>query len=334
MLTLGLAAPGVAAPKSHPAPPGTLIPAPDDGVVALQAMLSKPENQIDLAEAKVTIDHMLDPSVDELGTLAQVDEWAKKVRARIPPGTPEWDQLVILSKTLYEPGPWNDHHRFNYAFDDPFGKDLHTSELSHYLATRRGNCVSMPIFFAILAQKIGLTATLAVAPNHILVKFKHFGQWMNIEATSGGWLKDSQYQEEFDISPVAMQSGIYLRPLSPREAVVAMATPLLDEYKVHHTPAQQLAIANLALTYYPMDIVAMLNRALAYDDQVTLLYRNKYPDPALMSPAQQADYQALMGHYFETGNQIKALGWHQRSQQQDADYVQRIQQAKAADTGG
>ena len=44
--------------------------------------------------------------------------------------------------------------------------------MSHYLATRKGNCVSMPVLFVILGQKLGLPITLAIAPNHVFAKYK------------------------------------------------------------------------------------------------------------------------------------------------------------------
>jgi regulator of sirC expression with transglutaminase-like and TPR domain len=316
-------------------PPGTIIPVPDQDAQHLRALLWQPEEQIDLAKAKVAIDHLTDPSIDEAATLKEVVAWVAKVQTRIPAGANTWAKVMAIYSTIYVPGPWNNNHKFDYNFDDPFGKDVHTTMLSTYLATKRGNCVSMPIFFAILAQRIGLHVALAAAPNHLLVKIKlDNGQWKNIEATSGSTLTDQEYMQRFQITPQAVSSGLYLRALTMREAVVEMATPFIQDYAKSHSPSQIMAMADLALGYDPKDVAGIMFKALAYDKQVTLLYRSKYPDPRMLTPAQQADYKALMDGYFAESDQLQALGWHRRSAEQDTEYMQSIQQAKANEKGG
>jgi hypothetical protein len=227
---------------------------------------------------------------------------------------------------------WNGNHKMDYAFDDPFGKDIKTSELYHYLRTRRGNCVSMPILFAILAKRIGLNATLATAPNHLLVKIKlDDGQWFNYEATSGSTLTVEQYEKQFHIDPRAIALGTYLRPLPTREAIIAMTGPLIDAYSATHTPSQMMALAQLELSYQPDFLSALLLEGIAYDRRVTLLYRSKYTTPDHLSPAQLADYQALMNNYFAIADKLATLGWHRRTTEQDDEYRQVIANARAND---
>lgn len=318
-----------------PTSPGTIIPEPDADTAVLRTLLWQQDDRIDLAKAQATLDHLVDPSVDPAATLHAVDQWVVRVQARIPAGASTWAKVMAIYSTIYVPGAWNDNRKFDYNFDDPFGKDVHTTMLSSYLATRRGNCVSMPIFFAILAQRIGLHVTLATAPNHLLVKVKlDDGQWKNIEATSGSTLTDQEYMQRFQITPAAVENGLYLRPLTLREAVVEMATPFMEAYAQNHSPEQIMAMVDLALSYDPKDVGALMLKALAYDRQVTLHYRNKYPDPRVLSPDQQADYHALMDGYFKIADELQAWGWHKRSAAQDTEYMQAIQKAKSAESGG
>ncbi|WP_164931750.1 transglutaminase family protein [Dyella sp. M7H15-1] len=335
IIVTGAFLPVYGAARTAPQTPGTIIPQPDADMQVLRAILWQQDDRIDLAKAEITLDHLIDPSVDQAAELKAVDHWADRVRNRIPAGATTWAKVMAIYTTIYVPGPWNDGKKFDYNFDDPFGKDVHTTMLSNYLATRRGNCVSMPIFFAILAQRIGLQVTLATAPNHLLVKVKlDDGQWKNIEATSGSTLTDQEYMQRFQITQTAVENGLYLRPLSMREAVVAMATPFLEDYAKRRTPEQIMAMADLALSYDPKDVGALMMKALAYDKQVTIQYRSKYPDPRQLSPAQQADYRALMDGYFKIADQLQAMGWHRRSAKQDAEYMQAIQKAKTAENGG
>lgn len=330
-ITLGTGAfvPAHAAVGTAPQVPGTITPQPDHDTAVMRALLWQQDDRIDLAKAKVAIDHLVDPTEDQATTLKAVDQWTDRVRARIPAGASTWAKVMAIYTTVYVPGAWNDNKKFDYNFDDPFGKDVHTTMLSSYLATRRGNCVSMPIFFAILAQRIGLNVTLATAPNHLLVKVKlDDGQWKNIEATSGSTLTDQEYMQRFQITPTAVENGLYLKPLTMREAVVEMSAPFLDNYAKSHSPEQIMAMVDLMLSYDPKDVAALMLKALAYDRQVTIQYRSKYPDPRQLTPTQQADYHALMDGYYKVADQLQAWGWHRRSAEQDAEYMQAIQKAK------
>jgi regulator of sirC expression with transglutaminase-like and TPR domain len=327
-----------AAPSKTPTPsPGTVSPSPDAGVSMLRAVLWTTDDRLDLAHAKITLDHFLDPTVDETETNKLLNVWVDRVRRRMPPNASTWTKVLVLSDTLYRVSAWNGNRKMDYAFDDPFGKDLKTSELSHYLQTQRGNCVSMPILFAILAQRIGLNATLATAPNHLLVKIKlDNGDWFNYEATSGSTLTKEQYETQFHIDPRAVEMGTYLRPLTRREAILAITGPLIDYYNNSRSPSQMMALAQLELSYQPDFLNALMLKGSAYDKQVSLQYRQKYASPSLLTPWQLVDYQALMKNYFAIGDKLTSLGWHRRTTEQDREYQQTIAHAKAADkpTGG
>jgi regulator of sirC expression with transglutaminase-like and TPR domain len=206
---------GFAASATRPAPTRS-TPAAD--LQPLRRLLKTPEAQLDLANAKLTIDQQIDPKIDVPGTFRQLDALAAKIKARFPAGATSQTKLELLVTSLSQSGPCNDYRPFSYDLDDPFGKDIRNKLLSTYLRTRRGNCVSMPILLVILGQKLGLDVTLATAPLHVLAKFRNDqGQWINIEATSFGTKRDANYQQELGITPKAMVSGIYLRPLSQRE---------------------------------------------------------------------------------------------------------------------
>ena len=62
------------------------VPPNAPNVLTIRAMMAVPENRVDLAKAEVTIEHMIDPHVDEGETLKMLGDWADRVRLRIPPG--------------------------------------------------------------------------------------------------------------------------------------------------------------------------------------------------------------------------------------------------------
>ena len=145
----------------------------DPDVRVLKAILDKPETEIDLARAKLTIDQFIDPAVDIEGTLAQLDAMAAAVKAPIGPRTGSLEIAQVLRSYLYDAGPWNKQQPFRYDLEgDPLGHSISGKLLANYLTTRKGNCVSMPTLFVLLAQRLGLEATFANSPGHIFVKYR------------------------------------------------------------------------------------------------------------------------------------------------------------------
>ncbi len=60
---------------------------------------------------------------------------------------------------------------FTYDFTDVFGhNDITNLFVSKLLATKKGNCNSMPYLYKILTEEIGADANLALAPNHVYIK--------------------------------------------------------------------------------------------------------------------------------------------------------------------
>lgn len=203
-----------------------------DDLAPLRAQFQLPDKQVDYAAAKLVVDRLIDPSTDTAAVRRQLDEWERAVRGNVPANPSAREVLDALLKTLYKPGPWNQGQPFSYDLTDPLGKNPVSKQLATYLATRKGNCVSMPILLVILGQRLDLPVALATAPNHILVKFADDTQqmWLNVEATAGGFKYDSSYQHETGITEAALNNGLYLRPLLPREGVGAIAGTLMEHY--------------------------------------------------------------------------------------------------------
>lgn len=317
----------------HAATPAIPLPK-DPNLTQLSALLAEPDTQVDLAKAEVTIERMIDPTVKTKDTLHELDAWADRVRARIPPGASNMQKLVALNTTLYQPGPWNDNHPFAYDFDDPLGKNIQNKLLSTYLQTRKGNCVSMPVLYVILGQKIGLDMTLATAPLHVFVKLhQDDGTWLNVEATSGGTLRDQGYVDQFHIQPRALLTGIYLRPLSKKESVGVLMDTLEEFYAHHRAPEFQLGLTALALGNNPKDVPSILMRGSAYYHLLQTRYMSRYARLEDIPASEQADYQMLSNNNLMLFAKAERLGWREPTPQEDAQYLQQIQNDKAKQGG-
>ncbi|WP_242108183.1 transglutaminase family protein [Luteimonas aquatica] len=291
-------------------------PPQSDPLAPVRAILAKPEAELDLAQAKLTVDRMIDPKIDMTATLGQLDTLTARIKARFPAGANDAVKMELLLASIYQPGSWNDYRPFSYDLDDPFGKNIRNKLIATYLRTRKGNCVSMPMLVVILGQKLGLNITLATAPTHVLAKFHNpfDNKWVNVEATSGGFKLDSSYQREYGITPLAMKNGIYLRPLSRRDAVGVMAGTLLEFYGQQGQQNRRIAVADLLLQANPKDTFAMLQKGNAYFRMLEQRYITKYRSPAAIPAAQRQDYETLRHNNDLWFSKAEALGWAMPSQ--------------------
>ncbi|HEX9114797.1 MAG TPA: hypothetical protein VGA61_01910 [Anaerolineae bacterium] len=85
----------------------------------IDAILSQPESEMDLARIKLTIDNMIDPAVDIEAGLRQIEEMANAVRAMLRGFPPSSARLDALRMYLYEKGAWNGYRAFSYPISKP-----------------------------------------------------------------------------------------------------------------------------------------------------------------------------------------------------------------------
>jgi regulator of sirC expression with transglutaminase-like and TPR domain len=293
--------------------------------VEIRNLLSTPEADLDLAKAKLTMDRIIDPSINIPVILKQIDGMTAQAKTLVPQNADKKETLHALQVYLYVAGPWNNHQPFKYDLDDPLGRNVHNKLLSTYIAKRKGNCVSMPILFVILGQKIGLDVTLANAPLHIFVKFRdEQGQITNVEATTGGFKKDDSYQADFPMTKQALSSGIYMQPLTKRESVAAMTETVQQFYGQKGWPQRRIALADAVLKTHPKNISAILNKASAYSSLIRLHFIDKYPTPDQIPMERWADYEALGRNSQLWFNKAEELGGRQESKADDEKYLNRI----------
>ncbi|OUM01565.1 transglutaminase family protein [Variovorax sp. JS1663] len=304
----------------------------DPDVRVLRTILEKPEAEIDLARAKLAIDKLVDPAVDIEGTLAKLDVMAAEVKALAGPRTQSSEIAQVLRSYLHDAGPWNNRQPFRFDLEgDPLGHKISGKLLTNYLATKKGNCVSMPALFVLLAHRLGLEATFAASPEHFFVKYRdETGRWHNLESTSGGHpRRDESYQRDTPMTPQALKNGIYMRPLSRKEAVArVMTNVLLEHYTSTGRPEKVIALANVALEHYPSDIDAMLQKGYAY----YLLIRDfqkKHPRPRGVPFEDRLLFQALELNNRLWYEKAEALGWREPDAGAERRYLELMKTARS-----
>ncbi|MGD1842912.1 MAG: hypothetical protein ACFB0B_18765, partial [Thermonemataceae bacterium] len=122
---------------------------------------------------------------------------------------------------------------FRYDFEDYWGREDHTKMfVTKLLRTGSGNCHSMPLLYLLVAEALETKASLAFAPNHSYVMFQdEAGKWLNYEATNQFMASDQLMMGSGFIKAEAIQHGIYMTPLSKKEAVAQCLVDLTLGYE-------------------------------------------------------------------------------------------------------
>lgn len=215
---------------------------------------------------------------------------------------------------------------FHYDFEDVFGdRDWSQMFISKLLATRRGNCHSLPYLYKILCEELGVRAHLALAPNHVYIK--HYAEktgWYNTELTSATFPVDAWLMASGYISLPAIQNGIYLDTLSEQESIALCVVDLAQGYAhkhPNHDGSFVLRCCKLALQYFPDCIPALLLQADTYAKQFQALAQQNPESP---SPETTQAFEKMNQAYAH----IHQLGYRQMPKEMYADWLLSLQMEK------
>lgn len=237
--------------------------------------------------------------------------------------------MLAVRKYLYEAGAWNNNQPYHYNFDDPKGTKVINKLLPTYLVTKKGNCISMPLLFIVLGQRLGIEVTASTAPLHVLVKYtdSDTGQSYNLETTSGANpARDVWYQQTKRITDQALVNKIYLQKLSKRETVAVMAQVLAEDYYDKQEYEKAMMVSDVVLKYYKNDVDSMLMKGTLFYRLLAKHYLGKYPAPYLI-PMEERPYFEFLSinnrYWFE---KAEALGWREPTKEDEANYLKAVKQ--------
>lgn len=187
--------------------------------------------------------------------------------------------------------------------------------LSTYIRTRKGNCVSMPVLFLIVADRIGLKVRLAAAPLHLFVRYiDPAGVSHNLEATSGGNEAPAEvYRRNMPMSERAIRSGLYMRTLSKRETIAQMAASVLDFLMAERRFQEAADVADAMLAVNSRDAYALVKKGSAMGEMIKAEFAVNFPTPDLIPPSLRPRYSMLAAANEKAFRDAAALGWEPSS---------------------
>jgi regulator of sirC expression with transglutaminase-like and TPR domain len=196
----------------------------------LEKILSLPDaelEKVDIARINLLVAREVFPDLNVDRYLAELDRLAREIRGVAPsyrafrenPNDPEVKLSVLCTHLHKERGLRYTRHGDS---NDPAGlnKDPLNLFLNGVLDRNMGTCVSMPVLYLALGERLGYPIKGVNAKDHFFCRWDDGKFVTNIEPTSdGGWSSDEDYIKDFGITPRQVASGAYMRTLTKREVV-------------------------------------------------------------------------------------------------------------------
>jgi hypothetical protein len=228
---------------------------------------------------------------------AEVEKWASIFTLMTDTTLIKTDSAIIYSKP------------FVYDFDDFWGEQSWENMfVSKLLGLGSGNCHSMPYLYKMIAEELGTTAHLALAPNHIYIKHRSAKDgWYNTELTSAAFPIDAWIMVSGYVHLDAIENGIYMKALNEKESIALCMIDLAEGY-MRKTNDSDLAFVlkccDAALQYFPDYINALLLKAETLKKQYGIqLKENSNPSPEVRVQLEKrfSEMQELYVHIHKLG---------------------------------
>lgn len=187
--------------------------APSPFSIPVKRLLDLREVQIDTGTAALTLGQEVYPQID-------VAAYSHRINLMVS------DARLVLQRYSRPDDPESIVRALNTYFYKMFGIRYDNSPesrakrenffLHNTLDTRQGNCLSIPMLYMAVAQRLGYPVFSVTAPDHSFVRFVDPRlKEQNIELSAGaGYSSDEDYAYNLNISNKAIRNGAYLRTLS------------------------------------------------------------------------------------------------------------------------
>jgi hypothetical protein len=164
------------------------------------------------------------------------------------------------------------HLPIKYDLDDYKSEKHYDSHfVTKLMKSGYGQCHSMPLYYLILAEKMGAKAYWSFSPRHSFVKIQDKnGEWYNIELTCNAILSDAHYMNNSYIKAEAIRNRLYLEPLDKQNTIAELLIELArGYYKKYGLDDFYLQCGDTAKKHLKNDLNAIIITA-AYETNLTM----------------------------------------------------------------
>ncbi len=194
---------------------------------SVEELFDLPEEEINIGVASLILAKEFYPDMNVDFFLYSFDYMAQRFSEVFGQYENPDERVRALNTYFYKSGFWNDGITFSYDDDD-----LHVTKLSNrfingYIATKIGSCITMPLLYVIIGERLGWPIYPVRSAKHFFVRYipeeLSFNFQQNIETTNGGsFISDEQYKLDVQIPDKAIKNGVYLRTLSKKEYLASL----------------------------------------------------------------------------------------------------------------
>ena len=208
------------------------------------------------------------------------------------------------------------HLPFYYDYEDyKAEKDYRSYNVTKTFATGNGQCHTLTLIYAILAEALGATCYLTEAPIHQFIKYPdNQGNLHNYEVTSNWQITDQWYKDYLYVNSVAEKNKIYLCPLTKQQIIAGAIIDLACSYK------QKLGVGDgqfinkcvdAAMSYFPNKDANIYGWLLREKVIAVKLYRVLTQNGArtITQAEQIPEAKALMDNINTLNTKIASLGY-------------------------
>ncbi|MGD8779554.1 MAG: transglutaminase family protein [Ignavibacteria bacterium] len=233
----------------------------------IEDILKLSEDEINIGIASLVLAKEFYPNLNVQFFLQAFDYLADRYKYYFGKYTSPDDRIGALNTYLYKPGFWNDSITFSYDDDDLQVVKLDNKFINGYIANKKGSCITMPMLYVILGERLGLPIYPVRSAKHFFVRYEPeefiINFQNNIEATNGGgFISNQQYQEDVLIPEKAIKNGVYLRTLTKKEYIATLLLTNANEYIKQRNIEKAKYYFQLAIKYDPTMSSAYWNYGL------------------------------------------------------------------------
>lgn len=223
------------------------------------------------------------------------------------------------------------HYPVKYNYEDYQSKiNFDSHFVTTLMRTNKGQCVSMPLYYLVLAEEMGAEAFWSFSPKHSFVKIQdEQGLWYNLELTCKAVLSDAHYINNSYIKAEALQNRIYLEPLDKTNIIAHMLLELARGYfDKYGYDDFYLKCIDTALQYSNNNVDALILKS-EYQTRLTLVLGHllNAPNPDIMkekSPEAYKHYELMQARYRE----VDAMGYEELPNELYARWLDYIEKEK------
>lgn len=273
-----------------------------DPYKAFRQAVDRPEENIDLGRAALTIALPDYPDLDVAAYLARIEDLAVEVARCAGVDADIYRSLAALNHVIFT------EHGFRGNRDNYF--DPKNSFLNQVLERKLGIPISLSVLYLEVGQRVGLNLAGVGFPGHFLVKYSGQSEEIVIDPFSGGEIRsrsdlDRMLREVFGRNVEFAQE--FLAPVSKKQILKRMLTNLKAIYHKKNDMVKVLLVLDRLIILDPAAAEEVRDRGLLYLRLECFTQAREDLQTYLRLAPKAEDARAIREKVVNLGNQVTQL---------------------------